>query len=216
MAGDEKTTGVILRIRPLSETSLIVHWLTPDLGRIATVAKGARRPKSPFRGKLDLNYLAEFSFVRSRRSDLHTLREVNVLKMNEPLRHDLTLLQQSAYFAGLIEQTTETETPLPELFVLFCQTLEYLPSQSLPALTTFSFEAKGLNVLGLHPDFDEGKLSEGAKRILERCIASDWPALSNLKLSQPQVAEIGQFLHDFIVFHTGRIPKGRASALGTP
>ena len=216
MAGDEKATGVILRIRPLSETSLIAHWLTPDLGRIATVAKGARRPKSPFRGKLDLNYLAEFSFVRSRRSDLHTLRELNVLKTNEPIRHDLTLLQQSAYFAGFIEQTTESETPLPEIFELFCQALAFLPNQTMPALTTFAFEVKGLNILGLQPDFDEGKLSEGAKKILQHCIASDWPALSNLKLSSPQVAEIGQFLHDFIVFHTGRIPKGRAAALGTP
>jgi recombinational DNA repair protein (RecF pathway) len=40
----ESATGLVLRIRPLTETSLIVHWLTPDLGRLATVAKGARRP----------------------------------------------------------------------------------------------------------------------------------------------------------------------------
>ena len=39
----QNATGLILRTRPLTETSLIVHWLTPDFGRIATVAKGARR-----------------------------------------------------------------------------------------------------------------------------------------------------------------------------
>ena len=50
----ESATGLILRIRPLTETSLIVHWLTPEFGRVATVAKGARRPKSPFAGKLDI------------------------------------------------------------------------------------------------------------------------------------------------------------------
>ena len=32
----ETTRGIILRTRPLTETSLIVHWLTPDLGRLAT------------------------------------------------------------------------------------------------------------------------------------------------------------------------------------
>ena len=63
--GFERTTGVVLRTRPLTETSLIVQWLTPDLGRVATVAKGARRPKSPFRGQIDLFYRAEFSFMRS-------------------------------------------------------------------------------------------------------------------------------------------------------
>jgi len=60
----ENTIGLILRTRPLTDTSLIVHWLTPEFGRLATVAKGARRPKSPFAGKLDLFYLADLSFQR--------------------------------------------------------------------------------------------------------------------------------------------------------
>ena len=82
----ESTHGIILRTRPLTETSLIVNWLTPDLGRIATVAKGARRPKSPFAGKLDLFYTAEFSFSRSRSSELHNLREVKLHASRRPLR----------------------------------------------------------------------------------------------------------------------------------
>src|SRR5206468_11240639 len=88
-------TGLILRTRPLTETSLIVHWLTPNFGRLATVAKGARRPKSPFRGQLDLFYLADFSFYRSRRSDLHILREVSLRDTNAALRQDLDRLQQA-------------------------------------------------------------------------------------------------------------------------
>jgi DNA repair protein RecO (recombination protein O) len=85
----QNATGLILRTRPLTETSLIVHWLTPDFGRIATVAKGARRTQSPFLGKLDLFYLADFSFSRSRHSDLHTLREVSLRETHGALRQDL-------------------------------------------------------------------------------------------------------------------------------
>ena len=62
---DERATGLVLRVFSLTETSLVVHWLSPGAGRIGTVAKGARRLKSPFRGKLDLFHLAEFSFRRS-------------------------------------------------------------------------------------------------------------------------------------------------------
>ena len=40
----ETATGLVLRARPLTETSLIIHWLTPDLGRLATVAKGGAAP----------------------------------------------------------------------------------------------------------------------------------------------------------------------------
>src|SRR5438876_1491203 len=96
----ERTTGLILRTRPLTETSLIVQWLTADFGRLSTVAKGGRRPKSPFRGKLDLFYQAEFSFFRSRRSELHNLCEVSLLQTHPVLRQELSYLQQAAYCAA--------------------------------------------------------------------------------------------------------------------
>src|SRR5580704_3373671 len=111
MPTTENTLGLIMRTRPLTDTSLIVHWLTPDLGRLATVAKGARRPKSTFAGKLDLFYLAQFSFQRSRRSELHQLREADLQETHAALRHDMQALQQASYCAALVEQTTETETP---------------------------------------------------------------------------------------------------------
>ena len=122
----ESATGLILRTRPLTETSLIVLWLTPDFGRIATVAKGARRPKSPFAGKLDLFYLADFSFSRSRRSDLHNLREVSLRETHKALRQELGCLRQASYCAILVEQTTETETPLPAVYELMRGLLEHL------------------------------------------------------------------------------------------
>src|SRR4030095_8920962 len=100
----ESATGLVLRTRLLTETSLIVNWLTPSLGRIATVAKGARRPKSPFRGKLDLFSAPDFISSRSRRSDLHNLREVGLRDTHFRLRQDLSYLRQASYAAALIEQ----------------------------------------------------------------------------------------------------------------
>src|SRR5258708_14951215 len=124
----ENAIGLVLRTRPVTETSLIVHWLPPEFGRLATVAKGARRPKSPFRGKLDLFYLVDFSFSRSRRSELHSLREVSLLEPHAALRHDLAYLQQAAYCVRLLEQTTETETPLESIFELLRGFLDSLPA----------------------------------------------------------------------------------------
>ena len=34
-----RATGIVLRVRPYSDTSLIVHWLTGEHGRIATMAR---------------------------------------------------------------------------------------------------------------------------------------------------------------------------------
>jgi DNA repair protein RecO (recombination protein O) len=210
----ERVTGIILRTHPLTETSLIVNWLTPDLGRISTAAKGARRPKSPFRGKLDLFYEGDFSFQRSRRSDLHALREVSLREIHAPLRTELGYLQQASYCAGLIEQTTERETPLPEVFELMREVLATLPKQPPQAQTVFAFEFKLLNELGLAPDLGETKLTPGSKQIAGKLTETNFAELSRLKLSEAQSRELQQFLHGFLIFHLGKIPAGRAAALG--
>jgi DNA repair protein RecO (recombination protein O) len=147
----QKTRGLILRVLPLTETSLIVDWLTPDFGRISTAAKGARRMKSPFRSKLDLFYLADFTFARSARSELHTLREVQVVETHPSLRKDIHALQQAAYGARLIVQATEKETPLPELFALFVETVGGISALPVKPQTVLDFELKLLTELGLAP-----------------------------------------------------------------
>src|SRR5437870_10054846 len=170
----ETATGLVLRTRPLTETSLIVQWLTPSLGRIATVAKGARRAKSPFRGKLDLFYLADFSFNRSRRSELHTLCEVGLRETHAALRQELGYLQQASYCAALIEQVTETETPLPAVFELMIGFLEHLPGRLPEPQTIFAFELKLLNELGLKPDLVKSRLTEGSKQLVKVVAETDW------------------------------------------
>ena len=210
----ERAQGLILRTRPLTDTSLIVHWLTPELGRIATVAKGARRSNSPFRGRLDLFYLADFSFSRSRRSDLHTLREVLLRQTHPLLRRELACLRQASYFAALIEQTTETDTPLPTIFPLLAGLLDHLPGQPPRPLTIFAFELKLLTQLGLTPSLAGRDLSGGTRRILETAALADWATLSRLKLSATQTREANQFLEGFLTFHLGKIPESRSAALG--
>lgn len=209
----ESAHGIILRTRLLTETSLIVHWLTPNLGRIATVAKGARRPKSPFAGKLDLFYAADFSFSRSLSSDLHNLREVSLREAHGAIRQDILKLQQAAYAAHFIEQATETETPLPEIFELAAGFLDLLCHQKPQPQNIFALELKLLRELGLEPDFGEARLTAGMKKIVPALLEGNWTEGARLKLSAAQSSELRQWLHGFLIFHLGRLPKGRASAL---
>ena len=85
----EKSEGIIIRLTKLTETSLIVHWCTRDHGLIKTVAKGGRRAKGAFAGKLDLFFEAELNWVRSRKSELHTLSEIAVLDYRENIRKEI-------------------------------------------------------------------------------------------------------------------------------
>ena len=210
----ESANGLILRTRLLTETSLIVHWLTPELGRIATVAKGARRPKSPFAGKLDLFYTADFSFSRSRHSELHTLREVKLRETHRPIREDLLKLQQAAYAAAFIEQATETDTPLPDVLALLENFLTALCGAAAIPQTVFAIELKLLRELGLEPDLTESRLTPGAQQIARRLANDDWPQIFRVKPAVAQVAELRLWLHGFLLLHLGKVPRGRVAALG--
>lgn len=212
----ETATGLVLRTRPLTETSLIVQWLTPELGRLATVAKGARRPKSPFRGKLDLFYLADFSFARSRRSELHTLREVGVRETHAVLRQDLSALQQASYCAALVEQSTETETPLPAVYELLLRLLSRLTGGPPQPETVFAFELKLLKELGLQPPSPRYGLDAGAQQILRTLTDGDWELIARLKCNAVQLRAVGQFLFGFLTYHLDKVPGGRNLAIQQP
>jgi DNA repair protein RecO (recombination protein O) len=209
----ENATGIILRTRPLTETSLIVNWLTPEHGRLGTVAKGARRAKSPFSGSLDLFYEADFSFTRSRSSNLHPLREVKLRAGHGAIRQDIAKLQQAAYATACLEQATETETPMPEIYELTKQFLEAVGAQPALAQTVFAFELKFLNELGLKPEAAASHLTPGAGKLVTALQGSDWAGIARLKFSASQKEEVARWLHGFLLFHLGKLPRGRATAI---
>lgn len=210
----ERASGLILRTRPLTETSLIANWLTADQGRISTVAKGALRPKSPYRGKLDLFFLADFTFTRSRRSDLHTLVELRLSETHQALRQDLASLRAAAYAASLLEQTTERDTPLPgmlEMMLGFVRSL--LSKPELNAQKVFAFELRLLAALGLEPDFEESRISPPTVEVIEQLTSLSWPEIEQVQVSTDQAVELRRFLHGFLIYQFGRLARGREAAL---
>ena len=54
--------ALLLRRIPFSDTSLICHFLTAQHGRITLMARGARRPKSPFRASLEPLHALQISW----------------------------------------------------------------------------------------------------------------------------------------------------------
>lgn len=210
---EERATGLVLRTYPLTETSLIVHWLTREAGHLATVAKGARRPQSPFRGKLDLFFRAHFSFSRSRRSDLHTLREVEVLETHAALRRDYGWLTQAAYAAALLERLTERETPVPELLELLESFLAALPRTPPHPRMAAAWEIHLLAALGLGPDWSAARLTAGTRALLEQTWAQPWAAL---EFSPEQLKEAERFLRLQLEGACGRLPPQRAAAWQPP
>jgi len=143
------TQAILLRKIKLSETSLIISWLTEKHGAIKTVARGARNLKSQYAGQLDLFYRAEIHFALSRRGELHQLREVFLQSTCSGLRVSYDHLRLAAYFVELIELVTEREYPVPELFDLLHRALAYLDRGEPTRKVLLHFEAETARLLGI-------------------------------------------------------------------
>lgn len=173
----EITSAILIRKTKLTETSLIVSWLTEDLGRVKTVAKGARSAKSQFAGTLDLFFHSEIHFSRSRHSDLHQLREAALAESFEALRFDYDRTVLAAYFVELLELGTEPEQPVPELYDLLLRGLRHLDTTPASRRAMLHFEAElarllGIQAPGLTPAVAIGrvwhKLPPGRRALLAR------------------------------------------------
>ena len=92
MAPAETAEAILLRRSRFAETSLVLVWLSPSLGKVRTAARGVGRKDSKLRGRLDLFYHAEIHFAHGRKSDLHALREVRLIETWDGLRVDYTRL----------------------------------------------------------------------------------------------------------------------------
>ncbi len=146
----ESTNAILLRKRKLSETSLIVSWCSESLGKIDTVARGARRSKSPFAGKLDLFFEAEIQFTRSRRSSLHSLTEVALRNPYSGIRQNYLRTQTASYFVELIEISTEPEHSAPELFHLLQRAFGFLDGHDADRRAVHHFETELARFSGVH------------------------------------------------------------------
>jgi len=148
----EKNTANLIRRIPLTETSLIIHWCSDTQGLIKTVAKGARRPKSRFAGKLDLFFRCEIEIVQSRKSDLHILADLAILKMRTGIRRTYLQTLAAAYFVKLIERVVEPATPIPDIADLLQRALEYLDQNQPDQRAVLHFEKELARCLGItHP-----------------------------------------------------------------
>ena len=149
----ELLNGILLRRLRYSETSLIIIWFTDRRGKLRTIAKGALRQKSALSGKLDLFFHCDLLLSFSRKTDLHTLREVSLRTTFEGIRKDYLKTSVASYFVELIDEVTEPDHPVPDIYQLLLRALGYLDTKTPEARGVLFFESELCKCLGLHtPD----------------------------------------------------------------
>ncbi|WP_428852618.1 DNA repair protein RecO [Imbroritus primus] len=142
--------GFVLHAYPYRETSLIVDVLTRDHGRLALVAKGAKRPHSALRGVLQTFQPLLLSWTG--RAELRTLTKAEWVGGMLPLAGEALI--SGFYLNELLIKFCAREDPHPVLFAQYTETLARLGQGDRAAFALRSFERVLLQETGYAVRFD--------------------------------------------------------------
>lgn len=144
--------GIVLSTLDLGERDRIVRLLSPDLGRVSCVARGARGSTRRFVGALDLGNRIH-GLLRQGRGDLPSLDEASASSSRLGLRRDLLRMALCAYACELCGLLAREAQPEPRFFGLLETFLTLIDSvEGPPGLPLrLGFEAKALSYAGWTP-----------------------------------------------------------------
>jgi len=143
MARVEQQPTYVLHQRHYRETSLLIDVLTQDYGRISLIAKGAKRPKSPYRGLLQPFALNYIDWVG--RSQLLTLIGI---ERSQSVTFSGKILYCGLYLNELIMRLTQPQDTHEGLFADYHQALAHLASATNIEWGLRLFEKRLLQRLG--------------------------------------------------------------------
>ncbi|SDY52172.1 DNA replication and repair protein RecO [Evansella caseinilytica] len=144
-----KVEGIIIRTTDYGETNKILTLFTRENGKIAVMARGAKRPKSRFASSAQLfNYGI---FVYQRVTGIGTLNQADIVESFRDVRSDLKLTAHGAYIVELLDRLTDDQVRNPYLFELVYQLFVYMNEGVDPDILTRIFETKMLEVAGVAP-----------------------------------------------------------------
>lgn len=146
--------GVLIGRQDLGETDRLLRWLVPEEGRLAVVARGARRARSPFAGA-DLGVRARLVIEDGPR-DLGRILSMEVEDPRIHLRGDYDRLTGMLHLCEVTAALAREDHPEPRLYGLLETALLLLDLSEEPPGSAFSviFEAKALSFAGLTPVLD--------------------------------------------------------------
>ncbi|MEE0844846.1 MAG: DNA repair protein RecO [Eggerthellaceae bacterium] len=152
----------VLRKTKLGERDLILTMLASDGSLMKAVAKGARKPTSPFSSRLELYCVADVLVAQGR--SLGIIQEARLVAAHAGLHSDIGKAACAAPVAELLWRVAQEGLEVPRLFRFASAAFDSLDSCPYPASPRVCAAAlvKTLAFCGMHPTLDGCAICGGA------------------------------------------------------
>jgi DNA repair protein RecO (recombination protein O) len=144
--------GVVLRTIKLGEADRIVTFITEGHGKVRAVAKGVRKTKSRFGGRLEPTSHVALLLYEGRELDIVT--QTDGINHFRAVREDLDRLAKATALLEVVDQVAQEREPNPRLYQMLVGALRALAAQDSTMLVA-AFFWKLLSLEGVHPLLDQ-------------------------------------------------------------
>ena len=148
MPGLYKDEGIVLKTIKLGEADRIVTIFTRSNGKVRAVAKGVRKTKSRFGGRLEPFTHAQLMIYKGR--NLDTITSVDIVRSFDEIRTDYRCLTSAAALVEVVEKMTEEREQAASTYALLLAGLTALGSGPCDSVVP-AFLIKLLSISGYHP-----------------------------------------------------------------
>jgi DNA repair protein RecO (recombination protein O) len=207
----ENEPGYVLHTYPYMETSLIVEAFTRSYGRVAVVARGARRPRSAMRGVLLSFHPLRLGWSRgaSGQAEMGNLIAAEFSGALQPLAG--RALMCGFYLNELLLRLLPRDDPHEGLFDFYARALGGLARGDAQASVLRSFEKRMLAELGYAPLLEREAASGAPVEPGRRYVYQPDRGPMPLKNSSSELSVSGQTLLDLAADEYSR-PETRDEA----
>jgi DNA repair protein RecO (recombination protein O) len=152
MPGNVRTEAIVLRSLRYGEADRILHLITPQMGRVSAIAKGVRKPRSRFGGRLEPLFRVELQLYEGR-GDLFTVTSADTVAAHPRLRESGACLDAASRACDAVSRLTEPGDPSLAVFNLLTNELSVLDADPARAglAHVLAFRVKLLLAVGFAP-----------------------------------------------------------------
>src|SRR3954470_24110305 len=152
MPGPLKTEGIVVRSLRYGEADRILHLYTPRRGKVGAIAKGVRRARSRFGGRLEPFFRLDL-VLHEGRGELLTVTAAETVAGYPRLRENGAALDTAARACDAVSRLFDTSEPHHDVYNLLCNELALLDADPPRAGhgNQLAFRLKLLLAAGLAP-----------------------------------------------------------------
>ena len=144
--------GIVLRTYDFGEADKVVVLLSPNSGKLRTVAKGIRKTKSRFGGRLEPFCHVDLTMYEGR--NLDTITAVSTIDTFSHMRSDLGSVLTASTMAEVVDLVATEGEPSTGLFLLLRRGLAALDSGVGGPDLVAAFLLRLARIVGVEPSLD--------------------------------------------------------------